>query len=157
VTVLAAIRPDSWNYPLFMHVLGAMVLVGALVTAGTAQILSWKPAGNAAAYSRLSFRTLLIVGIPAWFVMRIGAEWIYSKENWADVPNEPDWLGVGYITADLGGILLLVSVILAGFGARRLARADGGSTILARSAGAIALVVLALYLLALWAMTAKPG
>ena len=83
--------------------------------------------------------------------------WIYSKEKWADVPNEPEWLGVGYITADLGGILLLVSVILAGFGARRLARADGGSSILARSAGVIALVVLALYLVALWAMTAKPG
>lgn len=155
--MLAVIRPDSWNYPLFMHVLGAMVLVGALITAGTAQALSWRPERNAAAYSRLSFRTLLIVAIPAWFVMRIGAEWIYSKEKWADVPNEPDWLGVGYITADLGGILLLVSVILAGFGARRLARAEGGSTILARSAGALALVVLALYVIALWAMTAKPG
>ena len=32
--MLAAIRPDSWNYPLFIHVLGAMVLVGALVTSG---------------------------------------------------------------------------------------------------------------------------
>ena len=155
--MLAAIRPDSWNYALFLHVLGATVLVGALVTAGTAQVLSWRPGGDAAAYARLAFRTLLFVGVPAWFVMRIGAEWIYSKEKWADVPNEPDWLGVGYITADLGGILLLVSVILAGFGARRLARTDGGSTILARSAGVIALVVLALYLVALWAMTAKPG
>lgn len=157
MTVLAAIRPDSWNYALLMHVLGAMVLVGALVTAGTAQTLSWKPEGNAAAYSRLSFRTLLIVGIPAYFVMRIGAEWIYSKEHWADVPSEPDWIGIGYITADLGGILLLISVVLAGFGARRLARAEGGSTGLARAAGVLALVVLALYLVALWAMTAKPG
>jgi hypothetical protein len=157
VTVLAAIRPDSWNYALFVHLLGAMVLVGALVTAGTAQVLSWKPEGNAAAYSRLSFRTLLIVGIPAYFVMRIGAEWIYAKEHWADVPKEPDWIGVGYITADLGGVLLLVSVILAGFGARRLARAEGGSSTLARAAGVLAFVVLALYLVALWAMTAKPG
>jgi hypothetical protein len=64
---------------------------------------------------------------------------------------------VGYITADLGGLLLLISVVLAGVGARRLARPDGGSTILARSAGALALLVLALYLVALWAMTAKPG
>ena len=109
--MLAAIRPDSWNYALFVHVLGAMILVGALVTAGTAQVLSWRPGGDAAAYARLAFRTLLFVGVPAWFVMRIGAEWIYSKEKWADVPNEPDWLGVGYITADLGGILLLVSVV----------------------------------------------
>ena len=29
--VLASIRPDSWNFPLFLHVLGAMVLVGGLL------------------------------------------------------------------------------------------------------------------------------
>jgi hypothetical protein len=129
------------------------------VTAGTAQVLGWArdASGGAAMFARLSFRTLLFVAVPAWFAMRIGAEWIYSKEKLADAPSEPDWLGVGYITADLGGVLLLVSVVLAGFGARRLARADGGSNALARSAGIIALVVLALYLVALWAMTAKPG
>jgi putative copper export protein len=154
--MLAAIRPDSWNYALFLHVLGAAVLVGALVTAGTALVLSWRE-NRDAAFTRFAFRTLLFVAVPAWFVMRIGAEWIYSKEHWADVPNEPDWLGVGYLTADLGGLLLLISVVLAGVGARRLARPDGGSTILARSAGALALLVLALYLVALWAMTAKPG
>jgi hypothetical protein len=157
--MLAAIRPDSWNYALFLHVLGAAVLVGALVTAGTAQVLGWArdASGGTAMFARLSFRTLLFVAVPAWFAMRIGAEWIYSKEKWADAPSEPDWLGVGYMTADLGGVLLLVSVVLAGFGARRLARADSGSNALARSAGIIALVVLALYLVALWAMTAKPS
>ena len=31
--VLALVRPDDWNFPLFLHVLGAMVLVGATVTA----------------------------------------------------------------------------------------------------------------------------
>ena len=29
MSLLAAIRPDDWNIPLFVHVLGAMVLVGA--------------------------------------------------------------------------------------------------------------------------------
>jgi hypothetical protein len=159
MTLLAAIRPDSWNYALFLHVLGAMVLVGALVTAVTAQVLGWMRAAgvDALTYARLSFKTLLIVGVPAWFAMRIGAEWIYSKEGWADVPKEPGWLGIGYITADLGGVLLLTAVILAGIGARRLARADGGVSILARSAGALAVLMLAIYLIALWAMTAKPN
>jgi hypothetical protein len=156
--VLAAIRPDSWNYALFLHVLGAMVLVGALATAVTAQVLSWKRGGgvDAAWHARLAFRTLLLVAIPAYIAMRIGAEWIYSKEHWGDVPNEPDWLGIGYITADLGALLLLTSVILAGFGARRLARADSGPSIMARSAAILAIVVLAAYLVAVWAMTAKP-
>jgi hypothetical protein len=108
-------------------------------------------------FARLSFRTLLFIGVPAWFAMRIGAEWIYSKEGWADVPDEPSWLGVGYITADLGGLLLLISVILAGLGSRRLARADGETSLVVRSAGVIAALVLAVYLVALWAMTAKPG
>ena len=85
--MLAAIRPDSWNYALFLHVLGAMILVGALVTAGTVQVLGMGrgPAAALHAYARLAFRTLLFVGVPAWFVMRIGAEWIYSKEKCADV------------------------------------------------------------------------
>ena len=30
---LAAIRPDSWNFPLLLHILGAAVLVGAVLTA----------------------------------------------------------------------------------------------------------------------------
>lgn len=155
--MLAAIRPDSWNYPLFLHVLGASLLVGALVTAVAMQALGWtrEAGGGALMFARLSFRTLLLVGIPAWFAMRIGAEWIYSKEEWDKVPNEPSWLGVGYITADGGGLLLLISVVLAGFGARRLARSQG-SDLLARSATVLTVVVLAAYLVALWAMTAKP-
>jgi hypothetical protein len=157
--MLAAIRPDSWNFPLFLHVLGAMVLIGALATALTAQLLGWRRGAGAEAltYGRVAFRTLLFVGIPAWFAMRIGAEWIYSKEGWANVDNEPGWLGIGYITADLGGLLLLVSTILAGLGARRLARPEGGSAGLARSAGVLVLIVLAVYLVSVWAMTAKPS
>jgi hypothetical protein len=153
--MLAAIRPDSWNIPLFLHVLGASVLVGALVTAVSAELLGWTR--DSARYLRLAFRTLLFVGVPAWFAMRAGAEWIYAKESWDKVDNEPAWLGVGYITADLGGLLLLTSVILAGLATRRLARADGGPSILARSAGVLSVLVLLIYLVALWAMTAKPS
>ena len=157
--MLALIPSTGVNYALFLHVLGAMILVGALITAGTAQVLIWQRGSgvDAAAHARLAFKTLLFVAIPAYVAMRIGAEWVASKSGWGDVDPAPSWLDIGYITADLGGILLLVSVVLAGFGARRLARTDGGSSILARSAGVIALVVLALYLVAVWAMTAKPG
>src|SRR5687767_952218 len=31
MTLLGAIRPDDWDLPLFLHILGAMVLVGSLV------------------------------------------------------------------------------------------------------------------------------
>jgi len=153
--VLAAIRPDSWNYALFLHVLGASILVGALVTAFAMQALGWaRASGGSVMFARLSFRTLLLVAVPAWFAMRAGAEWIYSKEEWDKVPDEPGWLGIGFITAEGGGLLLLVSVVLAGFGARRLGAR--GSDLLTRSSTVLTAVVLIAYLVALWAMTAKP-
>ena len=37
MSVVALIRPDSWNFPLFLHVLGAMILVGGLL-AGAATL-----------------------------------------------------------------------------------------------------------------------
>jgi hypothetical protein len=52
--VLAAIRPTGWDFPLFLHVLGAMILVGGLVVAVGMQLFGWRrrdPA-DAAAFSR---------------------------------------------------------------------------------------------------------
>lgn len=157
--MLAALRPDSWNLSLLLHVLGAMVLVGGLVVAVAAQALGWKrqASADATALGRMAFGALLFVAFPAWWVMRIGGEWIYSKEGLDELESEPGWLGVGFITADLGGILLLVSIVLAGLGARRLSRVGGESSTLGRVATVLAGVVLLAYLVAMWAMTAKPA
>ena len=35
-TLLALSRPTEWNLPLFVHVLGAMILVGGLLTGASA-------------------------------------------------------------------------------------------------------------------------
>ncbi len=155
--MLAAIRPDDWNLPLLVHVLGAMVLVGGLITALVALSLAWRRQESAApaTFARLGFRTLLFVALPAWFVMRIGAEWIYSKEGFGG-GDEPAWLGIGYVTADLGGLLLLVSIILSGFGVRRLRRGDGDRSVLARIATVLVALALLAYVVAVWAMSAKP-
>ena len=88
--------------------------------------------------------------------MRIGAEWIYSKENWDDVDEEPAWLGIGFITAELGGLLLLISIILTGIGMRRLRRADAEKSVLVQIGGVIVTLLLLAYVVAVWAMTAKP-
>lgn len=159
MSVLAAIRPDDWNFPLLVHVLGAALLVGGLTTAATALILGWRRQRNADAtgYGRFAFRSLLFVAFPAWWIMRIGAEWIYRREGWDDVESEPDWLGIGYVTADLGGLLLLVSIILAGLGARRLARGGGETSTLLRVATVLVTVALVAYVLAVWAMAGKPA
>jgi hypothetical protein len=39
--------------------------------------------------------------------MRVGAEWIYSREGWDDLPEGVDdsgWLATGFIIADTGGL-----------------------------------------------------
>ena len=151
--MVAAIRPDDWNLPLLVHVLGAMILVGGLVAAVTALLLGWRR--DSAWYSRLGFWSLLLVAFPAWWVMRIGAEWIYSKENF-DEGDDPGWIGIGYITTDLGGVLLLVAIIVTGIGARRLRRPDADTSVLPRIGGVLASVTLLSYTVAMWAMTAKP-
>ncbi len=157
--MLAAIRPDDWNFPLLLHVFGALVLVGGLVTAASALVLGWKrqTAADAIVFARLSFRTLLIVALPAWILMRVGAEWIASKEGWNDVDDPPTWLDLGYGLADAGGLVLLVSIILAGIGSRRLAGSNGdrGGT-LVRVATVLSVLLVITYVIVTWAMAAKP-
>jgi hypothetical protein len=152
IGLLAAIRPDSWNFPLFVHVLGAMILVGGLLTAAGA--IAW--ARGDVASLRLGYRSLLAVALPGWIVMRIGAQWIYSKEGWDDVPDsdQPAWLGIGYMLADLGGIILLVSLIVGGIGVYRLR--DGRGAGLLKATMILSLIVLAAYVIAVWAMAGKP-
>jgi hypothetical protein len=155
VTVLAAIRPDSVNGPLLLHVLGALVLVGALLTASVAAIVGWRD--ETPLLTRLSYKTLLLVAFPAWIVMRVGAEWTYSREHLDKVYNgdDPAWLGIGYGTADTGGLLLLIALILGGVGLRRMRR--GGGPTLLRVSAVLGTLILLVYVVALWAMGGKPS
>jgi len=150
--VLAAVRPDSWNFPLFVHILGAMILVGGLVTAAGA--LAW--ARGDAASLRLGYRSLLAVAFPGWIVMRIGAEWIYSKEGWDELPDsaQPAWLGIGYLLADAGGLILLISLIVGGVGVYRMREGKGSG--LLKTTLILSLILLAAYVVAVWAMSGKP-
>ena len=154
MTTLAAIRPDEWNFPLLLHVFGAMILIGGLVTGVTALLLGWRR--DSGWYSRLGFWSLLAVALPGWILMRIGGEWIYSKEFPGDGDDDPGWVGVGYITADLGGLLLLITIILTGIGMRRLRRAEAETSVLTRIGTVLAALILLAYTIAVWAMSAKP-
>ena len=150
----AAIRPDHWDFPLFLHVAGAMVLVGALVVVAWALVKAWR--GDAAGFTRLAYRTLLYVAIPSFIVMRAGAQWIADKEGILDSKSDPSWIGIGFVTSDLGLVLLIAATITAGVAARRLAREPGTTSKNARAAAVLTIIPLVLYLVAIWAMTAKP-
>ncbi len=145
-------RSDSISFALFVHVAGAMVLVGGLVTAAAAAIIGWRD--EAAALRRFSYWTLLAVAFPGYIVMRIGAEWTASKEHLTNLPDDPTWLGIGYATADIGGLLLLIALILGGIGVR-LSRNGGGGGLL-KASSVLATLLVAVYVVTIWAMGAKP-
>jgi len=152
--VFAAVRAEEQNFPLFVHVLGATILVGGLLTAATILALA---RGDARSL-RVGYWTLLAMSFPGWIIMRVGAQWIYSEQGWDDLPDdfeEPAWLGIGYFAADLGGLILLVSLIVGGIGVYRL-RADKGSGLL-RATMILSLILLAAYVVAAWAMSGKPN
>jgi hypothetical protein len=150
VSILAVVRPDSWNFPLFVHVLGAMILVGGLLTGASVLAFARGEAGSL----RLGYWSLLAVALPGWILMRIGAEWIFDEEGWDDVDDEPGWLGLGAFIGDIGGLVLAVTLILGGIGVYRLREGRGAGWL--RWTLVLSIVLLAAYVVAVWAMAGKP-
>jgi hypothetical protein len=148
--MLATIRPDGWNLPLLVHVAGAMLLVGALVVVVVATAIAARRGDNAAALTRLGFRGLLLGVLPAYVVMRGGAEWVASEEGVGD----PTWIGIGYSAADGGLLLAIIATVLAWRASRRGGEGPGG---LGRAVVGLSALLLVAYVVAIWAMTAKPG
>jgi hypothetical protein len=145
-----AIRPDDWNLPLFVHVLGAMVLVGGLLACAVAIMR----ARGDARLLRTGWLSLLVLALPGWIIMRAGAEWIYSEQGWSG-DDDPAWIGIGYITADLGGVLLLAGLVCGWIGVRKLG--DGGGAGLLKATNILSVIALAAYVIAVWAMGGKPS
>ncbi|HLM09982.1 MAG TPA: hypothetical protein VK307_09740 [Thermoleophilaceae bacterium] len=143
MSVLAAIRPDDWNIALFVHVAGAMALFGSLVLVATAL---------AGSDLRLGYRALLIGAIPSWIVMRVGAQWIASKEHVDDIDPAPAWVGIGYGTSEGSFLLLIIATVCAGVAARRV-RGGGLRTTTLVLVG----ISLVAYVVAIWAMATKPS
>ena len=139
--MVALVRPDSWNFPLFLHVLGAGVLVGAI---GATVVI----ATRAPAMRRLLARTLALLVLPAWLLMRVAGQWIDSRE---DIPGDPAWLGVGFLVGDAGLVLLVITALIAWWGVRRPERRWP-----VRAVAVISGLYLIALFVAMWAMTAKP-
>lgn len=147
---VAAIRPDSWNLPLFLHVLGAMALVGGLLAASA--LLAF--AGGSAPLIRLGHRALLLVALPGWVLMFAAGTWSYHREGFAEGSIDATWILVGFLVAEVGLVALLAALVLGGLAIRRLDR--GGGQFLVRSTLALSLALLAANVVAAWAMAAKP-
>ena len=152
MTTVAIVRPSDWEAPLFLHVLGAMLLVGGLAVVAVSQLVAWRRDGaDAAALRRLAYRTLFLVVLPAFIAMRVGPQRVVSETGYHQ--NAPGWVSVGYLVSDLGAVGLVASLVVAGIALR--GRGERGAT-LARLVTGISLLLLAAYVVAIWAMTTKP-
>lgn len=153
MTVLAQVRPDAWNFPLFVHVGGAMILVAGVVAATSALVV----ARGDGRLLRLGYRSLLAVGLPGYILMRVGAEWIADKEGWnKEGISQPDWIGIGYIVSDGGALLLIIALIAGGVGVSRMRKGEGGEG-LVKATTIISIILLVAFTIAIWAMSGKPG
>jgi hypothetical protein len=149
MSLLAALRPDAVNLPLFVHVLGAMVMVGAAATVVRMAFVS-EPTEAAAVMRRLVTRSLLLVALPAWLVMRVGAEWVRIEEL-GEAGGDLFWLELGYITAEGGGFFLLAGIVLAWRGSR------SGRPRLDKAAAILVGIAVIVWVITAWAMAAKPA
>ena len=125
MTVLGAIRPDDWNLPLFLHVLGAMALVGALGLV----LLSLVSArgGDSAAGLRLAYRSLLFAVIPSWIVMRSALSGSRTRRASTDLDEPPAWVDIGFVTSEPTLLLLIAATVCAGVGRAGRGRAAAPS------------------------------
>lgn len=153
-TLASATRPDDWDLPLFVHILGAMVLVGALALSAVSLIAAWR--SGSVALTRLGFLSLFYGAIPGWIVMRGAAQWIQHKEGLDKDNVDLTWLDIGTNAADLGFVLLIVCTVIGGLMVRRISRGGSGSPVPTRIATGLVSLLLVAYLVAVWAMTTKP-
>lgn len=115
--MLALVRPDSWDLPLFLHVLGAIVLFGATATVAIVGFAGRGRPERAPLLSTVALRTFLFGIVPSFILMRVAAQWILGKE-YPD-GHEPGWVGVGFIVTEPGAVVLIVLGVLTWMWRRR--------------------------------------
>lgn len=136
-------------WPLFLHVLGAMTLFGAILAAAITSTVSWRQPG-AAILRRATFWAL-VAAIPAYIVFRGAAQWIYSDEKDIYGGKDPTWIGIGFAVSDAGLLLLLLTIGCA-FWWRR-----SGKPVAGRIVAGLSGVYLVLLAVAWLAMSGKWG
>jgi|1186.fasta_scaffold70873_3 hypothetical protein len=150
---VAVLRPDSWDLPLFLHVLGATLLFGGVIVVLVLTVAARRGQTASPMLARSAFRVWLAVVVPTFLLMRIAGQWILSREEkqLPDLDNK-GWVGVGFAVGDGGVVLILLLGIAAWLYARR-----AGTGRAAMFAIVLASIYLAALAVAWFAMSAKPG
>ncbi|HKS77266.1 MAG TPA: plastocyanin/azurin family copper-binding protein [Gaiellaceae bacterium] len=152
--LLAAIRPAGQDFPVLLHIVGATIVFGALLASAASLAL----ARGEVRLLRLGYFSLLFVALPGMALMWGAGEWIYHKQGWNKLPGDVknvDWLTIGFVVGNYGGLFFIGALIVGGIGILRLrnGKSDGG---LLKLTMVMALVLAVAYVVAVWAMTGKP-
>ena len=150
--------PSSGNIPLLIHVTGATILVGGVLAAATALVT----ARGSEARLRLGYYSLLFVAFPGLILTKMGATAIWSKYSGHSffrsafpAKDDPHWIQIGGTALDAGGGALVLALILGWFGLKRLDTKRGQQIM--KLVMIISIGLLAAYVLAIWAMGARPS
>ena len=135
--MIAAVRPTSWDFPLFLHLFGAMTLFGIVLAALIAAL---------AGLPRVAF-SALVAALPAWVLALAGAYWIESDEHLSS--SNATWLGIGHGVLE-PGLIVLLAALGAAFWWRR-----GGKTVAGRLVAGLSSVYLVMLAVAWLAMSGK--
>ena len=148
--MLALVRPDSWNLPLFLHVLGATLTFGATTTVALLGFAGIYGDRDRMLWLRgLTFWISFGILVPAFILMRGTALWIVDKE-FPGGNHEPGWVNVGFVVTEPGALLVIVMVIFAWLSRSPKSR-------VAVAVPWLASVLLVGLAIAWFAMSAKPG
>ena len=155
---VAILRPSDWEWVLLLHLAGVFLLVGGILVVALAAAVAHRAevATEAAILRRIAFRTLLAIALPGYVAMRVGGQWLESKEEGQLFTGDPAWIGIGYVVTDVGALILIALIVLAWLSQRRAARGDATRSWMANAVLALAPIYLAALGIAWWAMTAKP-
>ncbi len=136
---------SSADLELFVHVLAAIVLFGAMGAIAVISLSAGKVADQSL-LARASLGTLLAAAVPAWVVMFVFGSWTKSTEHY----GKTGWLSLGSGVAGAGIAILLVSAAVAYWWTRK--PAGGWQPVALSTLSAVYIVALAV---AWWAMSAK--
>jgi hypothetical protein len=145
---LASICGQTCGVPLFLHVLGATLLIGGFSAVVVVAVAALRHPEHAALLRRIAFQTTLIVVWPAFIATVAGGHWTLSRE-FGDNRTPPGWALVGIAVTDIGVVVVIVLTVFAWLAIRRPR--------MGRAVAALAGLDLGALVVTLWAMTTKPG
>ena len=95
--------------PLYVHVVGATALFGGVLAVTIlAFAASRYPPEQTLFARRLTFWLTLLLVVPAWILMRAGAQWVLSQ----GYAKNLGWENAGSVVADGGAVLILLMLLV---------------------------------------------